>query len=253
VTPTPGSHGPPHLEDAELLDYLNGSIDSPRAAVISTHIKDCLLCAGHSRRLLELSIQWDQAWSTLSSTTSPGLVAALSGADLSPVEGSPEALSARLARWISKGSELAVTLALPDLHRVARYIVPQTGDLVTARSSFFPEQAMAGVTRSSQGGEALEGPVLEIPGHGPLKARIVVEIEAASCSVSVQLDRYPAALVPPLAALVNQRSGDVQVRQMAIRRKREGLVDLVADFQASPQAGELLILIEPNIATNLRL
>ena len=121
--------------------------------------------------------------------------------------------------------------------------------MLSPLSNFSLEQAYGPAFLGTTGPPAegdLAGPILEIPGQGQRRARVVVDVGAVT-RVSVQIDSVPAGMTPPLVALRLTEPSRVLMKEMARVPALSGdpaLADLVAEFTV-PEAREVLVIVEP--------
>ncbi len=231
----------------ELSRYFAGNMIEDRIEQIDRHLLECAFCHALSERVANetqdlLEGGWDANPERPLAFLEP---ASRTAAELSGV---PQALD-RVHDWIRIGAEFAVRVVLPFADKATAFTVSGLEMLLGPTSQFDLREASVGsfLGVGDSNVSSLEGPVLEIPGEGRRRARVVVDVAEAT-RVSVQVDNVPATIRTPLAAVQIKDSGQTYVKEMTRAENgvgHPGMVDLTADFLLPAATKEVLVLLEP--------
>lgn len=229
-----------NVEDIAL--YFAGDAPPEKHLAIESHLLECEYCRALSEQVADMAQQ-------LYERELMPVLDFLRTADLSPFALSNRAaILERIERWTRTGAEFAVGLLLPATGLIS-FMISGMKNMLSPLSSFSLEQAhgpaFLGTTGPPVEGN-LEGPILEIPGQGQRRARVVVDIGAVT-RVSVQIDSVPADMMPPLVALRLTEPPRVLMKEMTRVQNLSGdpaMMDLIAEFDV-PEAREVLVIVEP--------
>jgi hypothetical protein len=226
--------------------YILGELNNSRIEEIDHHLLECAFCSALSEQVADTTQEFferdlEVAPSHALSFLTKAVAASLGTETLAR-------LRERIERWIQIGPELMVNVRLPKPGGLAAFSVTGMADMLAPSSEFNLEMASVGVSRglaSADGG--LDGPVLEIPGLGKRRARVVVDVTESTTRISVQVDSVPSAIQAPLAAVQLKDTGQAFVQPMRHVESASGnpaISDLIADFNLPMATREVLVLIE---------
>lgn len=232
---------------AELSRYFLGELTNSRTEQIDRHLLECEFCSALSEQVADGAQEFfEQA---LKPAPRDALVFLREAVARSMEASGLANLRERTERWIQIGAELMVAVRLPKLGGLAAFTVAGMSDMLAPGSEFNLEMASVGVNRGLESAErGLDGPVLEIPGLGRRRARVVVEVTERETRISVQVDSVPSAMPAPLAAVQLKDTGQAFVQPMRQVESASGnpaISDLIADFNLPIATREVLVLIEP--------
>lgn len=224
-------------EDIAL--YFAGDTSPEKELAIESHLLECEYCHALSEQVADTMQELYEKQFELQF---------LHDADLSPFRLSHRTgILKRIERWIRAGSEVAAGLLLPAAGPIS-FVISGMKTMLSPLSSFSLEEAHGATLLGTNGeGNELEGPILEIPGQGQRRARLVVDVGAVT-RVSVQIDSVPAAMIPPLVALRLSDPPRVMMKEMGRVQSLSGdssIVDLIAEFDVPEAVREVLVVVEP--------
>jgi predicted anti-sigma-YlaC factor YlaD len=224
----------------EIALYFAGEVPQEKHVAIENHLLECEYCCALSEQVADIAQELYERELNLEFLTTTDL----SAFGLS----NKSAILERIERWIRTGAELAVGLLLPVKGPIS-FMTSGIKDMLSPLSGFSLEQARGATLLGASGTENgnLEGPILEIPGQGRRRARVVVDVGAVT-HVSVQIDSVPAAMVPPLAAVRWNDPPQVLMKEMVRVQSLSGdpsLTDLIAEFDVPETVHEVLVVVEP--------
>lgn len=236
---------PDCISPEDIALYFSGDAPPAKHLAIENHLLQCPYCNALAEQVADATQElYEQELAR-----EPAL-AFLQDADLSVFgQGNRTAILERIGQWIRTGAELAAGLLLP-VSRPISFVVSEMGAMLSPHSGFNLAEAHGAAflgMRGTRGGNDLEGPILEIPGQGERRARVVVDIGAVT-RVSVQIDNVPATMVPPLVALRLGTPPRVLMKEMAKLQTLSGdssVMDMVAEFEVPEAVREVLVVVEP--------
>jgi hypothetical protein len=231
----------------ELSRYYAGDMSEERIEQIDRHLLECDFCYALAERVADTTreVLEHQLESPATATLAFLEKASRESLELTAVVD----LQDRVQDWIRTGAEIAVRVVLPFAGKVTAFTVSGLEALVGPGSQFNLQEASVGAFLGvgDSATSALEGPILEIPGVGRRRARVVVDVTETT-RVSIQLDNLPATIRTPLAAVQVKDDGRTYVKEMMRSESISGdpsLIDVTADFNLPIATREILVLLEP--------
>lgn len=222
----------------DLVRYFTNAMDNQESAKVEGHLIECEHCRVFSDRVADIAQEIYERDLVRAGSFSLAFLTEIAGLHVE-----------RVKRWIHEGAELAVRVLLPQDGGPATFVVSGIDAMLSPSATFSPAEATVGAFLGDIGSaqsNALEGPVLEIPGVGERRARVVIDA-GVTTRVSVQIDNVPRELAAPLAALSPVGIGDTQLKEMTKIEAISGepdVVDLIADFEVT-DAPDVLVVVEP--------
>lgn len=233
---------------ADLARYFTNALERSRVVEIENHLLECEYCRAFSDQVADIAQgEYEQ---DLASAATSGLDFLIEDPESYLGKDLIARLMPRIERWASRGAELTVRVLLPKLGEMASFVVSGMDAMLSPSSAFKPEQASVGAflgTIESSGEGELEGPVLEIPGSGRKRARVVVDI-GETTRVSVQIDNVPASITAPLVAIRPKAPGQTRIKEMTRVESISGdprMIDLIVHFDLTEPVLDVLVVVEP--------